>query len=206
MTGKIKTLIEAGKALLMARETYKEAFVLWHEDVELLPPDRFWELFEVYAKLFWKREDAKWAADEFARQALCKEGDYTLEEVASFAKNWAELVRALSKALWDKITEGYSDDSWSDFTDMLPHAGRKVCAMILDGKIGTVETLKDSFFEHHTEFQPHHTGKVRLGRDRMEIILHGEHYNQMMLRDAVASYITSWCGGQDETEAEPKLV
>lgn len=189
-------LITAAHAARVASHTYEAAARRYLEAVEPLPCGAFWPLaaqlgveiarvgkryadFAPVFKEFVRRtlfddrlpHDASDAARRTARAARWL-------MLAQFVRRWRLTSVQVSNALADVDLE-MGDDSFGDFCDLVPFAGADVVLHLTGGRLTTLEAI---------------TREVAAVPVLGPIILAGEHYVAMTLRDALIASLASVTG------------
>ncbi len=204
----MSTLLEQTRALAVASRNaeaaYNQAFSVWQQQLEPLPPDRFWELLPVFRRLIQDDLDrsdlVERAAREFIRKAATGQfyffgsdapcPPYSVEDGHRFAVSWDAWKQDLSQAgdSCQHLDFGRSDDSYGDLMDSLPLAGPGVARQLID----------DEFFSMG-EFEV--TVERALADKRLsQFVLRGENYIGMYL-DEVSR---DWFANEAMNEARDK--
>jgi hypothetical protein len=123
-----------------AKDFRKEIF----NKAETLPDDKFFLAVDILREEIQKRlsknpttrqvmEAVKDGANEFARKCIVDSVEKFVSFI-SFAKTYRIKVDKLYKPCFDNIT-GVSDDSYGDFCDRLPMAGKEVYEKAINGEV-----------------------------------------------------------------------
>lgn len=164
-----------------------------------VPSDRFWQIMpfftkEVFQRVFYygdKRNGVNSAAWEFFRVPLTykncigrHEEPYTMDEAMSFAATFSVVSSVLYRPMFD-VVKDRGDDSYGDLLDSLAHGGKTVFHACLSGKYKNNKDIEEALTEvFQTTTIMEDTDKVVPPAKFVKWVMHGENYNDMMLRDA----------------------
>lgn len=173
-----------------------------------IPGERFWEIAAAYRELYVqamrrKCDPAEQAAEELMRQAwVGSAGSRTMTfqpnsmaEAAAFVHQYGLLADNLGSAFDHSGLElDRGDDSFGDLCDALPMAGQAVCDKVM------AETYKAT---NELYLDVIGTGGGGNKSVLSEVILEGENYFEMRLRDALMSTLKSAAQSEGAVSRKP---
>jgi len=191
------TDIETAACILnQSQDNYRKAWNIFYAESEpMCSTDRFFEILEHFFGIIVDERSkggrdmdaVKRAAKELVRRSHVEHyyGEnwamlrfpFSFDEILMFARRWNDMYEELHKVLFDTVTDK-GDDSYGDFIDSLPLAGRHVVEKCLEGG-----------YSHRG--LTHGINHAMKKRDKgntvveVEMVLQGENYFRMSLNDAL---------------------
>tara|TARA_Y100000034_G_C6865183_1_gene394246 strand:+ start:122 stop:754 length:633 start_codon:yes stop_codon:yes gene_type:complete len=188
------TDIETAACVLnQAQENFDKAWhIHWEEDVIPLDEGKFWEILDHFINILVDEHDKtkldaiERATMELARRAWTGQywkgcnivvNAFDLDDVIDFTKRWDDYKERLFHILFD-VVKDRGDDSYGDFIDALPLAGRDIVNKCFD-ELYVYKALEADIRELELIYDS--------GLD-VDLILHGESYFSSRLKDAIKHY------------------
>jgi len=152
-----KKLLNLGMRFQKARVAYHRAMFNYVREMEPMPPELFWEYLEEFAKGLRSRlayetgSPVQEAAHNLILEITRKHEGQQLEGwlvAAAFLAQYRKVKNVLNKACNDMPGVGKSDDSYGDWIDALPLAGKQTVLAILDGSLPHYTHVDDAVQSH----------------------------------------------------------
>jgi uncharacterized membrane protein YheB (UPF0754 family) len=189
-----KKLQNLARRFTKVQKQYNEDVRAYVRTASLMHVDIFWKYLEVLAREFFNRRDIK-SAIHNTMITIMQEKDFRVEAWATAARFVASYVHYSSKlhqACWDMPGVEKSDDSYGDWTDALPLAGRTIVEGIMAGDIATYTQVSRAIAKH-----PMHYAEFLHKR-----VQNGENYVQMNLEDALVKRFANSIYMDDDSDTE----
>lgn len=178
------TIMAQAKAFKEARSQFDEQFMDYARDIPPLAPEHFWPMVDEFRRVLLdtmqntKEGYVTAAANEFMRRTVVGGGD--LAAAVHFALSWSH-YKGKAYAAGNKTAFSFDrhDDSYSDLMDVLPLLGEVFNRRL---KLGKFTSLREFNLEVVA------TCDVA-GRVLKDVVLHGENYFSMSLRDAAQKWV-----------------
>lgn len=179
--------VEAMRAAIKVNEAesaFREAFKELWQTIPRMPLDggQFWCIMSDFRRIYGRslslcgpRGASEHACDEFVRQSVNEERRHrTLGDCMKFTRQWDLLTDKMYQPLFNVI-KSKNDDSYGDFLDAFPLAGKEVIDRAL--------TTGNKGFEVESDITD------ALSKDNhRKIIWEGENYFRMNLEDACRKF------------------
>jgi hypothetical protein len=175
-----KKLLNLAHRYTKVTNEYEKSVCAYINTADVMDPDIFWEMMDafveaIHTKLqFGYNDPTKSAVHNFvARTYRLHQGEHWNLQgwvaLARFLTTYTHFRDKLSDHCWDWPNVHKSDDSYGDWMDALPLAGREVVEGILDGKIDSYNQVSKAI-------------KLRFNDPKMHnFIQNGENYIRMTL-------------------------
>lgn len=168
-------LFAAADALAAAKKSFKKFSDDALAAVPAADDETFWAFCTAFATRWSGRSSDVERACDNGTWGIMNDGGWTLDswvKAAGILTRYRALKAELSKKCWDLPGLEKGDDSYSDFIDALPLAGRTIVEHILSGGISTYEGLEAVLSGH---------GRPEMSKG----ILDGENYVAMKLEEVL---------------------
>lgn len=178
------TIMAQAAAFKEARSQFDEQFMDWSRGVPPLAPEHFWPMVDEFRKVlldtmqYRKEGFVDSAANEFIRRAAVNGGD--IAAAVHFALSWGHYSRR-AYACGDKAGFSFDrgDDGYGDLMDAVPLMGQAFNDKLGLGRFHSLREFNE---------QVDATCDVA-GRVLKDVVLHGENYFSMCLKDAAQKWV-----------------
>jgi len=179
-------IMAQAKAFSEARSAWEDQFNAYAHGVPPLAPEHFWPMVEDFRKvlldtLSYRRErTGKAAANEFMRQIVVGQLDYSFAAGVHFCLSW-DRYEAKAYAAGDRAGFSFDrgDDSYGDLMDALPILGQDTFDKLVAGKFASLREFNESV----------DAACDQAGRVLVNAVLHGENYFAMHLEEAAQKWL-----------------
>jgi hypothetical protein len=178
------TIMAQAAAFKEARSQWEEQYRQWACGIPPLAPEHFWPMVDEFRKVlldtmrYRKEGFVESAANEFIRLAAVNGGD--IAAAVHFALSWSHYT---GKAYMAGDELGFSfdrgDDGYGDLMDAVPLLGQVFNRRL---ELGKFDTLRE--FNEQVDAVCDVAGRVL-----KNVVLHGENYFSMCLRDEAQKWV-----------------
>jgi len=178
------TIMAQAAAFKEARSQFDEQFMDWSRGIPPLAPEHFWPMVDQFRKVlldtmqYRKEGFVEAAANEFIRLAAVNGGD--IAAAVHFALSWSH-YKGKAYAAGDELGFSFDrgDDGYGDLMDAVPLLGQVFNERL---ELGKFHTLRE--FNEQVDAVCDVAGRVL-----KNVVLHGENYFSMCLRDEAQKWV-----------------